>query len=157
MSPSPFKSPLAQPERRAPREVKPYRAYIQPHDAGAIEKTLYFPEPLITPVQPARRPTLQSDAKVGRAALEAAAERYSVTIAQILGPSQQPHLVAPRCEVSAYLRYTQRWSFPRIGRLLGRHHSSIIYYLQIAQKRCPAPTAEPLPVDYVDLSGEWAI
>jgi chromosomal replication initiation ATPase DnaA len=42
----------------------------------------------------------------------------------ILGPSRQPHLVEARAEVFRELR-ALGWSYPRIGRAVGRDHTTI--------------------------------
>jgi chromosomal replication initiation ATPase DnaA len=88
--------------------------------------------------------------------LEEVSVRYSLPISQITGVSQQPHLVPPRTEIARALR-EKGWSFPRIAKFLGgRHHSSVMYYLNKGRKPLVIPPA-PFDPDVPDLSGEWAI
>jgi chromosomal replication initiation ATPase DnaA len=49
-----------------------------------------------------------------------------VNPADIIGPSKTQRTFRARQFVSAILRKEHGWSYPRIGRLLNRHHSTII-------------------------------
>lgn len=70
---------------------------------------------------------------VGITAIRAAAERNDCTPEGVTGPLHHPNLVAARREVTRELR-GRKWSLPRIGRLLGgRHHTTILHYLQTSK------------------------
>lgn len=60
------------------------------------------------------------------AVLEDAATRHNVDAAAILGPRRHAPLVEARADVARRLR-DAGWSFPKIGRALNRHHTTIMH------------------------------
>ena len=60
------------------------------------------------------------------AAISRAAEHHGVTVAEIKGRSRLGHVVAARQDVFLALREAG-WSFPRIGRAMGRDHSTVMH------------------------------
>ena len=64
---------------------------------------------------------------VARQVIQAAAERHGVRVGDVMGASQRPEFVKPRCEVARILR-RRGWTTTRIGWALGgRHHTTILY------------------------------
>lgn len=57
-----------------------------------------------------------------------------VTEAELRGPSQLPHLVAVRREVAETLRKAG-YSTPKIGSVLNRDHTTVLYLLETAGLR----------------------
>lgn len=61
----------------------------------------------------------------------AVAHEHGVRISDIRGRKRDPFLVRLRVNIAKQLRgETWRMSFPEIGRVLGRHHTTIIHYLR---------------------------
>jgi chromosomal replication initiation ATPase DnaA len=57
-----------------------------------------------------------------------------VTVESVLSKSRNPYVMAARRDLIIRLRGPGfRLSFPAIGRLLNRHHASIMYYVQEKQ------------------------
>ena len=67
-----------------------------------------------------------SPADVLRRAISRAAEHHGVTVAEIKGRSRLGAVVAARQDVFLALRESG-WSFPRIGRAMGRDHSTVMH------------------------------
>ena len=67
-----------------------------------------------------------SPADVLRRAISRAAEHHGVTVAEIKGRSRLGPVVAARQDVFLALREAG-WSFPRIGRAMGRDHSTVMH------------------------------
>ncbi len=59
-----------------------------------------------------------------RAAFDRIAERHLCTTADVLGRSGVKHIADARRECCQWLR-DMGWSYPSIGRALGRHHSTV--------------------------------
>lgn len=57
------------------------------------------------------------------------AAEHGVTVDEILSPSRYRHIVAARREVCTRLR-AQGWSYPAIGRALGRDHATVMYLVK---------------------------
>jgi chromosomal replication initiation ATPase DnaA len=58
-----------------------------------------------------------------------AARTFECSRADVFGRCQQHHIVQARAEVARRLR-ERGWSLPRIGRVLDRHHTSILHLLR---------------------------
>ena len=67
-----------------------------------------------------------SPADVLRRAINRAAEHHGVTVAEIKGRSRLGPAAAARQDVFLALREAG-WSFPRIGRAMGRDHSTVMH------------------------------
>lgn len=55
--------------------------------------------------------------------------KHSVSFADVVGPCHDKNLIAVRREF-AHIARAQGCSFPRIGRILHRHHSTVIHYFK---------------------------
>lgn len=66
------------------------------------------------------------------------ARAYGVTVAEIRGPGRPMPLVQARVDFIAWARARGKYSYPRIGQILRRHHSTIIYLHQRACARVQA-------------------
>lgn len=75
-----------------------------------------------------------SPADVLRRAINRAAERHGVTVAEIKGRSRLGHVAAARQDVFLEL-WEVGWSFSRIGRAMGRHHSTVMHGVAVAEAR----------------------
>jgi|GEM_PF-2163719 len=69
---------------------------------------------------------------VGSAAIAEACTRYRCTEAELLSKSKREEFVAARRLVAIRLRACQ-WSLPRIGRVLHRHHTTVLALLRRAK------------------------
>ena len=65
----------------------------------------------------------------GHEVLREVAEACAVPVEEITGRGVDPRLVAARAQVAEQLR-ARGWSYPRIGRLLGRDHSTVMSYMR---------------------------
>lgn len=83
-----------------------------------------------------------------------AAVRHRVSPLSILNGSHERPQVLARRDAAIALRQLG-YSTPRIGRILGIHHSSVLYHLR--QAPAGIPTSFDFNPDIPDLSGEWAI
>jgi len=54
-----------------------------------------------------------------------------ITVEELVGPSQLPHLVDARREVAETLRKAG-YSTPKIGTVLNRDHTTVLYLLETA-------------------------
>lgn len=106
------------------------------------------PSPLSARLPKYREPR---PAKSHAVLLRAAAEE-GILLTDLVGTSHRRECVAARRRAAIELR-EMGYSFPRIGRLLNRHHTSIFSLIGGAQA-APKPAFDP---DAPDLSGEWAI
>ncbi len=92
----------------------------------------------------------------------AVAERFEVEMADVLGRGLEPPVAAARSAAYAVLRRTTTLSFPAIGRVMGRHHSTVLEVIThveadpaalalveevaAALAAAPLPTAPPPPL-----------
>lgn len=53
------------------------------------------------------------------------AEKHGITVAEMLSPSRASHLVEARRDLAFALR-ARAWSYPRIGKLMKRDHTTIM-------------------------------
>ena len=60
----------------------------------------------------------------------AVAGKRRVDVDDMLGPSRDAEYVAARRECYRRLRTELGWSLPRIGRVFGRHHATVLYALR---------------------------
>jgi chromosomal replication initiation ATPase DnaA len=58
------------------------------------------------------------------------AAAHDITPADILGPRRFPHLVEARREAMSRVRKELGYSYPQIGRIFNRDHSSVIWSLR---------------------------
>ena len=73
---------------------------------------------------------------MGREIQVGACVRYGVTLPQLTGRSRLTRYVLARRWCYRQLR-RGGWSYPKIGRLFGRHHSTVLYALQRRPNRGP--------------------
>ena len=66
--------------------------------------------------------------------IESIANLYDITSKDILGKCRKAHISEARIIVAYILRHVG-YSFPEIGEILNRHHSSIIYFLNVFKSR----------------------
>jgi len=89
-----------------------------------------------------------------RAALAQAATRQGVPVTAILGRGRQPQVVAARREVCHLLR-ARGWSQTRIGRALGRDHTTVLRFLRQPAPNARAPRTGSLP--WGEMAAEWGV
>ena len=73
---------------------------------------------------------------IARGVKVCASVRFDVTMAQLTGRSRLTKYVLARKWCYRQLR-RGGWSYPKIGRLFGRHHSTVLYALQRRPNRGP--------------------
>lgn len=61
-----------------------------------------------------------------RPTLERIAREEGVTIGAILGLSRYPRVVKARHRAMAVIRWSTEWSYPEIGRLFNRDHTTVM-------------------------------
>lgn len=66
----------------------------------------------------------------------AVAEKYSLAVDDLRGPSQRDRFSLPRQEAMYEMWLTGWWSLPQIGRFLGgRHHTTVLHGVRAHQRR----------------------
>jgi chromosomal replication initiation ATPase DnaA len=55
------------------------------------------------------------------------ADRNGITVRQILGKNRSRHLAWPRHEAYALIRERLGYSYPRIGQIFNRDHTTVLY------------------------------
>lgn len=71
----------------------------------------------------------------GAAIADEVATKHRVAVADLTGPSRVKAVFWARAELAYRLRMELEWSFPRIGRLLNRDHTTARYQvLRYAEK-----------------------
>lgn len=78
-----------------------------------------------------------------RQILQQLADESGYSVEEILGRERTQPLVVLRIEAARRLR-TLGYSMPTIGKVLGRDHSTITYYLGKIRKRQPSPVLKGL-------------
>lgn len=127
---------IADERYRIERSRRPMNTYYKDnpaHDgkiftpAGLVKLEKPKPEPIVLPKlseNPFKGPF------VAERVVELVAKDFGITVADMKGPSRKPALVDPRAVVIAALKRWGRYSFPQIGRALGRDHTSAIHSYQ---------------------------
>lgn len=54
-------------------------------------------------------------------------EKYGITLEEMLGKCRQKRLAVPRQEAMAAVRTRLGWSYPRIGRLFRKDHTTVLW------------------------------
>ncbi len=86
-----------------------------------------------------------------RAVMQQAAERYNLTLKEMVDGPQTKHACAAKSMAIIELRRKFDLSYSTIGRHFGMHHTSIMHYTKMRPKIKPGPVIIPCP----DYSGEW--
>lgn len=71
---------------------------------------------------------------VSRELIKSVAAKFSLTPRQLLSSSHEKHLVVARSAIVLILRQEHGYSLTRIGNILNRHHTTIMYSEQMAKK-----------------------
>jgi DNA-binding NarL/FixJ family response regulator len=87
-------------------------------------------------------------------AIQIAARAFGLEPEAVLRRTNERQPVAARRYVAVQLR-VRGYSTTQIGRVLGLHHTTVLYHLQ-ARPRC-APPRPPIEWNGIDESGVWAI
>lgn len=87
-----------------------------------------------------------------RSIMQDAAERYHLTIEEMIYGPKTAHACAAKARIVQSLRKLG-FSYPNIGHHLHLTHTSVMHYTKARPKIKPAPVIIPCP----DYSGEWAI
>ena len=66
---------------------------------------------------------------------EAIVDKYGTTVAEVIGVSRFRHVVNARREVVRLFREVTGWSYPALGGLFNRDHTSIIYLVNGKKKK----------------------
>jgi chromosomal replication initiator protein len=77
---------------------------------------------------------------------ERIAAKHGITVEALLGRGRTKTVAEARHELMALLRGTFAFSFPEIGRIVGRDHSTVMYALRKRESagvlKCGAPVRE---------------
>lgn len=73
------------------------------------------------------------------------AERHGALVSEMFSRCRSKHIVTARVEAWLYLR-NHGWSYPSIGRLFDRDHTTVIQVLGDRGKRAAVPTVPDLEV-----------
>lgn len=71
--------------------------------------------------------TEKPQAKTGRGIQLEYCERYGITLADMVGPCRKKRFAIPRQEAMAEVRKRLGWSYPRIGKLFGKDHTTVLW------------------------------
>ena len=82
--------------------------------------------------------------------LEQVAQRYAVTVAELLGRSRQPRIALARDYACFVLHYREHRTLQAIGRLLGRCHSTVLRAVRRAKRRWLAQRALAGPATHLE-------
>jgi Bacterial dnaA protein helix-turn-helix len=86
-------------------------------------------QPVILELSPPPKPKEQIPNKRNtREIIQGVCERHGITYAELVGHSRKHYLMPPRVEAARLLR-ERGISFPEIGRILHRDHSTIVHAL----------------------------
>jgi hypothetical protein len=77
---------------------------------------------------------MSRDDKVWRNGVVAILKAYGENMRRLTSLQRDTHIINCRRDVAIYLR-ARGWSYPRIGKLMRRDHSSIIHLLEPTRKR----------------------
>jgi chromosomal replication initiation ATPase DnaA len=72
---------------------------------------------------------------VSQPILNRVAERYGITPVELLSKDRSAPLPEARGAVAKELKEIYKWSSTRIGRLLGIHHTTVLYGLGVCKSR----------------------
>lgn len=97
--------------------------------------------------------TLPAMPKRFKEVIESECLKYEIGIKELLSHRQYYPLPNIRGKICARLR-DMGLSMPRIGALLGLHHTTVLHHLR---QEKPTTPPKPFDPDHPDLSGEWAI
>jgi hypothetical protein len=103
--------------RRPPPEPKPKRIVIVAPEPAPPDPP---PAPLPPPLPPLTAGPVRTLAVI-------VSNYYGLTIADLRDPSHVPTLVRPRQVFCYVCRHIAKQSYPRIGRLINRDHSTIVH------------------------------
>jgi chromosomal replication initiation ATPase DnaA len=80
--------------------------------------------------------------------VQAVADDYGVELAQMTGARRYSGLAGAR-HVAAYILYCHLgvWSYPEVGRMLGRHHTTVIHSVRVVRRTLADPERGPQLVD----------
>lgn len=137
-----------QPDARAPRVVHPHPAlsHTTEHTAMRSER---------------RKPALPHWQTLAKAEMQKVASMFGIYAYEIPGPSQKARVVAARHEFCLRLHESGKYSSGEIGRLIDRHHTSVLHAIEAGKKRrAQAPKTAAVDsgeVQCPDYSGEWSI
>ncbi len=74
----------------------------------------------------------------GAAIADEVAAKHRMAVTDITGPSRVKAVFWARAELAYRLRMELQWSFPRIGRLLNRDHTTALYQVRQYAKKIEA-------------------
>jgi hypothetical protein len=86
------------------------------------------------------------------ACVQEAANQFLVTPASVLGRSRSKGVAAARAMAMALVRRRTRLSYPELGRVFGRDHTTVMVAVKKAEREMPErlnwtpPVAEPRPI-----------
>lgn len=90
--------------------------------------------------------------------VKAVCDYHNVPIALVKSEARSYSLVHVRYEIAYILKHKMGFSFPRIGKVLNRSHSTVIYWLGNAFERSNAPGQEQMDVInlvWLGINGEY--
>ncbi|GGE36205.1 hypothetical protein GCM10007276_12100 [Agaricicola taiwanensis] len=91
-------------------------------------------------------PTATQKQKINLKILQLSA-LYDVPERDVVGPSRKGNSPKARQHLCWWLKESTQWSLCRIGRVLGRDHTTIMHAIKVHQKRIDAGEVEPDAVD----------
>ncbi len=101
-------------------------------DLEQVEPNLEIVKQLIHNQQPMRSSTLSVNQIV-----QVIAQHYQVLASDLLGPRRHKEFVHPRQVMMYLLRHELNYSFPKIGRELGKDHTTIMHGVEKIERELP--------------------
>lgn len=78
--------------------------------------------------------------------IEEESARYDVSYGEIIGDVREARVCPARWAVMLRLRRERNWSYPRIGRALGKHHTTVLHGVRKAlEAEGRRPPHRPFP------------
>jgi chromosomal replication initiation ATPase DnaA len=77
-----------------------------------------------------------------RGILAVVCERHGVSVDELKGRSKRKRLTRPRQEANWRMVQTGRWSLPRIGMFMRRHHTTILHGCLAFERRLASGEAK---------------
>jgi hypothetical protein len=104
-------------------------------------RVIHEPAPLVKvePTRPATKAEIlafieERDETLWRDGVRGILRRYGETMVRLISHQRDQNIIDCRLAVAIYLRQ-RGWSFPRIGQVMNRDHSSIVHLLDPSKRR----------------------
>jgi chromosomal replication initiation ATPase DnaA len=106
-------------------------------------ETFYITHDPLTgfPVEPA--PPIPMPLNRAKRIIDEVAAQYKIRAAEMIGPRRHAYLIEPRHVAMRRIRAELGYSYPQIGRLFNRDHSTIIWACRGGRKNQPSQAKQP--------------